>query len=150
MGNHEELALAARHGGHYEEHWLRNGGDETLRSYGVTKAIELPVTHVTWIDSLPLQHDDGLRFFVHAGIDPNRPLNEQSPHDLLWIRGPFLADERVYERYIVHGHSPLLNRKPDQRANRLNLDTAAVLGGPLTAGVFDDKQIEPICFLQAN
>ena len=35
-GNHEELALAAHYAGQYEI-WLRNGGDETLRSYGITQ-----------------------------------------------------------------------------------------------------------------
>jgi serine/threonine protein phosphatase 1 len=149
-GNHEELALAARHGGVYENNWLRNGGGETLRSYDITAAGDLPPKHIVWFDALPTHHDDGRRFFVHAGINPDRPLNQQDPHDLLWIREPFLSDERDYGRLVVHGHSPLRTGIPDQRPNRLNLDTAAVLGGPLTAAVFDDKQTEPIRFLQAK
>jgi serine/threonine protein phosphatase 1 len=39
---------------------------------------------------------------------------------------------------------------PDLRGNRLNLDTGAVFGGPLTAAVFDDARTEPIGFLQAE
>jgi hypothetical protein len=31
--------------------------------------------------------------------------------------------------------------------HRLNLDTGAVIGGPLTAAAFDDRQTLPIAFL---
>ena len=43
-------------------------------------------------------------------------------------------------RFIVHGHTPLRTGTPDLRKRRVNLDTAAVIGGPLTAAVFDDTQ----------
>jgi len=39
---------------------------------------------------------------------------------------------------------------PDIKPNRVNVDTGAVFGGPLTAVVFDDKQSGPIRFLQAD
>ena len=93
-------------------------------------------------------HDDGRRFFVHAGIDPARPLDRQNRHDLLWMREPFLSDPRDYGRFIVHGHTPIKGGQPDLRVNRVNIDTAAVLGGPLTAAVFDEVQTAPIGFLQ--
>ena len=38
---------------------------------------ELPREHVEWLRSLRLSHDDGRRFFVHAGIDPDKPLDAQ-------------------------------------------------------------------------
>jgi len=47
----------------------------------------------------------------------------------------------------VHGHTPLAAGKPDLRRRRVNLDTAAVMGGPLTAAVFDDARAEPLGFL---
>lgn len=100
--------------------------------------------------SLPLTYDDGRRFFVHAGVDPQRPLDAQDEAALLWIREPFLEDERDYGRLIVHGHTPLVTAKPELRRNRLNLDTAAVFGGPLTAAAFDGSQTTPIKYLQAR
>ena len=39
---------------------------------------------------------------------------------------------------------------PDLRGNRLNIDTGAVYGGPLTAAVFVSEQRNPISFIQAN
>jgi len=149
-GNHEELAVAAADDGASVGTWLLNGGDKTLRSYGVASARELPADHLVWFRSLRLCFDDGQRLFVHAGINPERPLDDQDAHDLVWIRDPFLSDERDHGRLIVHGHTPVRTGAPDLRANRLNIDTAAVFGGPLTAAVFVATQRDPIGFIQVE
>jgi serine/threonine protein phosphatase 1 len=149
-GNHEALVLAAIEGGSAERHWLRNGGTATLRSYGVERARDLPAEHLEWFRTLPTSHDDGLRLFVHAGIDPDRPLDQQDDRDLLWIRDRFLDDERDYGRIIVHGHTPMRHGIPDLRTNRVGIDTAAGYGGPLTAAVFNDTDAPPISFIQAR
>jgi serine/threonine protein phosphatase 1 len=40
-----------------------------------------------------------------------------------------------------------MTAKPDIRANRINLDTGAVYGGPLTTAAFVAEKREPIGFL---
>lgn len=150
MGNHEAMLLAAIDGTIAPKHWLGQGGAMTLRSYGVAQPCEIPRADVAWLRALPLSHDDGLRLFVHAGINPRLPLDAQNETDLLWIREPFLADAREYGRLIVHGHTPLASGIPDQRKNRLNLDTGAGFDGPLTAAVFSDEATLPMTFLQAE
>jgi calcineurin-like phosphoesterase family protein len=148
-GNHEDLALSAVDDPDEIDQWVvANGGDKTLRSYGVTTPPELPASHVDWMRALATHHDDDLRFFVHAGVNPSRPLDRQDRHDVLWMREPFLSDPRDYGRFIVHGHTPLRGGRPDLRSNRVNIDTAAVIGGPLTAAIFDDSTPAPIGFLQ--
>lgn len=142
-GNHElEMIRAAA--GADESPWRAAGGDQTLMSYGIRCATELPRSHVEWLDSLPLCHDDGLRYFAHAGINPEKSLLEQHEDDLLWIREPFLSDSREYGRLIVHGHTPVHDRMADLRSNRLNLDSGAGYGGPLSAAAFDMKEVKPI------
>lgn len=149
-GNHEAMALEVLDGVAPAEFWLSQGGAETLASYGGANIHEMPKEHVQWLRARPTHFDDGRRFFVHAGVDPQRPLDAQMEKDLLWIREPFLFDERDYGRLIVHGHTPLATGRPDQRTNRLNLDTGAVFGGRLTAAVFDDETTDPIAFLQVD
>jgi serine/threonine protein phosphatase 1 len=148
-GNHEDLLLRALEGDDAEQHWMTNGADATLNSYRVPRAIDLPSSHIEWIRFLPLFHDDGLRFFVHAGIHPDRRLNEQRSRDLLWIREPFLSSCKDFGRFIVHGHTPVKSGRPDLHPNRLNLDTGAVYGRPLSAAVFDRYQLAPLKFIQA-
>ena len=97
--------------------------------------------------ALPLWHDDGRRFFAHAGVHPDRPLNDQQDDDLMWIREPFLSHTGDFGRLIVHGHTPTRTRVPDLRANRLNLDTAAGYEGPVTAAIFDHNTVRPIAFI---
>jgi serine/threonine protein phosphatase 1 len=149
-GNHEGMALGVIDGTTPAEYWTAQGGAATLRSYGAESTRELPGAHVDWLRSLPLSYDDGRRFFVHAGIDPQKPLDTQREQDLLWIREPFLSDGRDHGRLIVHGHTPLETDTPDLRSNRLNLDTGAVFGGPLTAAIFSEAEVKPIEFLRAD
>ena len=150
MGNHEAMMLGVLDGSMKRSIWLEQGGAATLQSYGVADVRDLPSAHLDWLRSLQLTHDDGQRFFVHAGVDPDLPLDAQSEPALLWIREPFLSDQRDYGRLMVHGHTPVRTGMPDLRRNRLNVDTGAVFGGPLTAAVFDAVQTEPITFIQAE
>ena len=145
-GNHEQMAIDAHASDRAVPLWLANNGASTLRNYGGGRISD---EHLAWLAALPFCHDDGLRFFVHAGIDLTVPLNKQEPEVMLWMREPFLTycDEVDRGRLIVHGHTPLRTGKPDLRGRRLNLDTAAVMGGPLTAAAFDDTQAQPLAFL---
>jgi serine/threonine protein phosphatase 1 len=146
MGNHEAMLLSIIDGELPPDDWLPQGGAETLQSYGIADARDLPREHVDWLRALRMSHDDGRRFFAHAGVNPERPLDAQVEDDLLWIREPFLSDRRDYGRLIVHGHTPMRNGIPDLRHNRVDLDTAAGYGGPLTAAVFSDDVTPPLTF----
>jgi serine/threonine protein phosphatase 1 len=143
-GNHEDLMIKAlhtdRHGG--LQPWIANGGDETLNSYGARWAI--PFAHLDWLEALPLFHRDTHRLFVHAGVAPGVPLEDQDPEALLWIRDAFLAaPAEALPCHVVHGHTPRWRLKPDLARpellpHRTNLDTGAVWTGILSVGVFED------------
>ena len=145
-GNHEAVAVEVVDSESDPDLWLREGGTATLRNYRIDDARDLPHEHVAWLRALPLCYDDGERFFVHAGIDPDKPLGAQSDHDLIWIREPFLSDARDHGRLIVQ---PVGDRLPDFRGNRLNLDTGAVFGRALTAAAFETARRDPLDYLQA-
>jgi serine/threonine protein phosphatase 1 len=145
-GNHEQMAIDAHASARAVPLWLANNGLSTLRNYDGRR---ISPEHLAWLNALPYCHDDGLRFFVHAGIDLRVPLAAQAPEVMVWMREPFLSECDAVDcgRFIVHGHTPLRGGTPDLRRRRVNLDTAAVMGGPLTAAVFDDTQPQPLGFL---
>jgi serine/threonine protein phosphatase 1 len=130
-GNHEHMALTDR------PLWLYNGGRETLYSYGG----EISDEHLAWMKARPLLHREGKWFFVHAGIDPLRPLDAQNPNVLLWTRDKeFMQREESFEDgvTVVHGHTPNLEG-PEVKDNRINLDTGACFGGRLTCAILTDR-----------
>jgi serine/threonine protein phosphatase 1 len=151
-GNHEDLLLRFLDDPISGLNWLQNGGDTTLLSYGVAREIVqrafwwgqpglaeaaasfgklLPVTHRRLYESLKLSHRVGDYFFAHAGVRPRVALNRQREEDLLWIREEFLDCPDDFEAVVVHGHTPV--RAPEDRRNRIGIDTYAFQTGRLTA-----------------
>jgi serine/threonine protein phosphatase 1 len=147
LGNHEDMLLQALNDPGDLPNWRFNGGDATLASYGVTEVPAspeamwevcvgaIPERHRAFYRALPLTAEFGSFFFVHAGINPARPLDDQDPHDLVWIREPFLDSTLDFGRIVVHGHTPVI--EPDIRRNRINIDTGAVFTGHLTCVVLE-------------
>jgi serine/threonine protein phosphatase 1 len=148
-GNHENMLAHAEFEPLEMLNWLANGGDKTLASYAIDYPQHIPTLHREWLKSLPLFFDDGLRFFVHAGVDPFAAFDDQREDVLLWVRDEF-PDNIDTGRLIVHGHTPLWFGRPELRPYRLNIDTGAFAGGPLTAAVFRSSTTAPIAFLTSS
>lgn len=146
-GNHEELFLRVLDG---EEEvvndWLTYGGYECAESYGVSKGSTLNSTPAEIIERLrsavPDSHRrfladmaDTFRFgdylFVHAGIRPGIPVDEQTGKDLRWIREGFIDDRSDHGLCVIHGHT--IVDGPEQHSNRIAVDTGAYKNGVLTA-----------------
>jgi serine/threonine protein phosphatase 1 len=144
MGNHELMMLSAVAGVDREAPgmWLVNGGADSLLSWGIPGSVpqakwaaRIPRQHLIFIRDLEISHRIGPYLFVHAGIRPGVPLDQQSRQDMLWIREPFLSSRDDHGAVIVHGHTP--KREPVVQANRIAIDTGAVLGGDLTCVVLE-------------
>jgi len=180
-GNHEDLMLKAiqpQVGWQNSDKiealwiWLENGGKQTLESYhgpviGDRYASQtweetfdsIPDEHIEWLERLPTFYETETHYFVHAGIDANRPLAEQKEHTQLWIRHQWLIP--LYdnlEKYVVHGHTPVDHDHwndtkqatvPVIIGHRANLDTGACFGGALTAA-FIEGPGKPTYLIQAT
>lgn len=133
-------------------HWFheRLGGTETLASYGVsippgTRMSELhadakskvPEAHVDFLRGLPYYYETEDLLFVHAGIRPSVPLEQQDCNDLVWIRDEFLNDRRAYPWLVVHGHTAV--KQAEHRGNRVNLDSGAGFGRQITVARFSGR-----------
>jgi serine/threonine protein phosphatase 1 len=152
LGNHEQMMLDAWDSGHTtaQEHWLMNGGADTLKSYtrGRDAARSMwreaiDPAHIDWMRALPTMLVDETRklVFVHAGIDPIT-----YPHCRdeirIWTRSArFFDPDRWPDRpeleglRVIHGHTPTTDLAPDVGERRINIDTGAVYGGKLTCVV---------------
>jgi serine/threonine protein phosphatase 1 len=149
-GNHEDLYLKSFDRPEVLRNWIYNGGDAMLASFGAASLDEVPEDVTAWIASCPVSFEDERRYFVHAGLRPGRLLDEQSEYDRLWIRDEFLVGDHDFGKFVVHGHTPRPDGRPDLRRHRLNLDTAAVYGGRLTAARFGEQQAPPEAFFQVG
>jgi serine/threonine protein phosphatase 1 len=153
MGNHEDMMIKAISSGKTEDavHWSRNGGAESLLSWRIGRNVPqtlwhtlIPFAHQAFLRGLALTHRVGPYFFVHAGVRPGAPLDNQTQDDLLWIREPFLSFKNDLGAVIVHGHTPMPD--PVVRSNRIGIDTGAVMGGVLTCAILEAGRVG---FLQA-
>lgn len=154
-GNHETFLPRFLSDPKTLDEWRKYGGLETLLSYGLQPSINpdkaeqerlahqlassLPKEHFHFLESLEPFYSCGDFFFVHAGIRPDIPIDEQAEEDLFWIREEFLAYEQPFEYFIVHGHTPV--EAIDLRSNRINIDTGAFATGCLTCVVIEDSVI---------
>lgn len=134
--------------------WLhpRIGGAATLASYGIANPgarplapvhaealMAVPPAHRAFLAGLPTSYRRGPVLFVHAGLRPGIALQDQSEDDLCWIREPFLSDTSDHGALVVHGHTAL--DTATHYGNRVNLDTSAGYGGPVTAAVFEGRDV---------
>ncbi len=147
MGNHEEILIRTWEGERRAAGLLhRVGGRETLMSYGISEmeyeacdlsdltqlvADRVPAEHIAFMRGFIDQWQCGQYLFVHAGIRPGLPLEDQKPSDMRWIRNEFLDDTRDHGVMIVHGHS--ITEAVEERPNRIGIDTGAFASGRLTA-----------------
>jgi serine/threonine protein phosphatase 1 len=91
----------------------------------------LPDAHRAFLDGLPSNVVVGDYIFVHAGLRPGVPIDQQREQDLLWIRDVFLNDRRRFSKVVVHGHSAQVEVHFDDR--RIGIDTGAYATHVLTA-----------------
>ncbi|MCJ2187941.1 metallophosphoesterase [Novosphingobium beihaiensis] len=146
QGNHEEMLLASRTKVDALRGFLRFGGRETIQSYGVgPEAIfaadfeelqalmnaAIPQDDVDFLDSFKKMVRIGDYLFVHAGIHPDTPLEEQRGRDCRWIREPFLSHKGDFGVCVIHGHT--ITETPDVCPHRIGIDTGAFVHGTLTA-----------------
>lgn len=152
LGNHDawlKQAIELRLTEEDARVWAFNGGNATFSSLripalsapdelSVAIRATLPEEVTVWIRGMRLNHRVGDLLFVHAGIDPRRPLEDQSAHAQLWIRDAFLhAEDWPFEVLVIHGHTvEAPEGQPEIFLHRVGIDTGAFATGVLTAVEF--------------
>jgi len=164
-GNHDRMMQFAIDADPREDPGLRKdlywchprlGGLTTIASYGVKvprvlkrqkDALPLlaqlkancPDSHKAFLIGLQNSYETDDCFFAHAGVNPERGLDDQVEDDLIWIRDPFLKHPGDFDKLIIHGHTPC--EQLEHSGNRVNIDTGAAYGYPLSTIGIEGREV---------
>jgi serine/threonine protein phosphatase 1 len=151
-GNHEDmllsyLGLAGQHG----EMFFYNGGQATLVSYGLSSKdlssqavlASMPAGHIEFYQGLKSYCTVGPYLCVHAGIHPQKSLQEQTEAELLWIRNKFIYSSHALPYTILFGHTPQTDVLYDL-PYKIGLDTGLVYGNKLSCLEIEEKVLYQI------
>lgn len=146
-GNHDDMMVAVADKPEDEDAWRRwwkNNSIRTLQSYDSTIEDKLIPdsekfrNHIAFIKKLDYYYETDKYIFVHAGVDPEIPIEKTDPWDLVWIREKFHNGYNG-EKTVVFGHTQTskLHGDKDKRDiyfgknNIIGIDGGAVYGGQL-------------------
>ncbi len=123
LGNHEEMMLDARFSTGALQTWMMNGGDKTLKSFG-SDISGVSAHHWQFIKSCKLYHETDSHIFVHAGLEPNLPPEQQKSDVMCWLRFRDLQPH-MSNKIIVCGHTPQRSTFPAVLPYGICIDTYA-------------------------
>ena len=103
IGSHEYAFLHSKQDEYYNFLFWNYGGPETVKSYGSFENIYR--THGEFFDKLKYYYLTDKYLFVHAGIDPQYSLEDQSETDLVYIRHKFIYSKHNLPQKIIFGHT---------------------------------------------
>lgn len=141
MGNHEDMLIHS-----FETNEWNMYSNLTYSQYLSQEDFYSLDKHMRrFYKLLPLYHIDGPFLFIHAGLNPNiKEESEIIKEEALWSRDfnsvtSFDLNSKDYT--VIHGHTPYISDSGEVmvRGNNINIDTACVFGGHLTALKLDRK-----------
>lgn len=119
-GSHEYAYLQARKGDAYYNHlFWTYGGVQTVESYGSFENIYK--VHGDFWDNLKPYYMTEDYLFVHAGIRPGVPFEEQDECDFYYIRHQFIDKKHGFPKKIIFGHTDF--KTPQVQTDKICIDT---------------------------
>lgn len=137
IGNHDLMFLESIHFKRFNTDWLLYGGLQTLESFGIDLANpDFQLFDAKIVDFLKSEcsryWEDEKHIFVHAGVDPSLPLDQQTDKLLFWDKlDPNFCGHQSGKK-VVCGHTRQTSGQPLNLKNLLCLDTNVYGGGWLT------------------
>lgn len=138
-GSHEYAYLQARGGDDYYDYLFWNyGGVQTVESYGSFDKIY--EEHGAFLESLQPYYLTDNYLFIHAGIRPDIPFEQQNETDFYYIRGEFIYKKHALPQKIIFGHTDF--KEPQVQSDKICIDTGCgkYPNALLTAIVLPDEK----------
>ena len=147
LGNHDWWTLEWMTSGYKDSTWFSQGGEATVNSYpeGV------PESHKALLRNAQTYYILKNKLFVHAGFDPNRPIEMQGIQVFLWDRHLARTAFDFYQKHVdgnltmydevYLGHTPIPYKHPIKACDIWLMDTGAGWSGVLSIMNIDTKEI---------
>lgn len=147
LGNHDLWLFNWMQSSKSESIWLNQGGEASVKSY----ADGVPPTHFQFFQKALPYFIENNCLFVHAGIDPRKPIEEQGMDTFLWDRSLVYQALEFYnlglnrkltsfdEVYV--GHTPIQSKMPIKACGIWMMDTGAGWSGVLSMMDVESKDI---------
>ena len=142
-GNHEDMLIKAMESGD-NDHWYRNGGEKTQKSFYNNSESKDTLTFeewleregiksikwfVDWLDRIPIMISGKKNLFVHAAFDTTKSEDEQEHRFLIWDRNDFWTNNKT-GKAIYFGHTPSKDGKIRHYVNDVHcIDTGSYKNG---------------------
>lgn len=127
-GNHEEMMLNACRNRTESLLWLENGGIETLKSFRVEDACEIPIETRKFVADFPYYILLDRFILCHAGVNclAEAPLEDQEA--MIWSHNLPVIPERLGGRRLICGHTvqTLEEIRSSLSSDRISLDNGCV------------------------
>lgn len=126
-GNHEQMMLDAPISKIKMQHWLKNGGSATLKSFHIESLKEIAPKYLSFLKKTKFYIKTQKYIFVHAGLNFSKANLFEDKDAMLWLRDfpsyqPVLAGQ-----ILIHGHTPKsLDTILTQHGNCFNIDGGCV------------------------
>lgn len=149
LGNHDYWTLEWAVHGEATKMWLSQGGDGTVKSY----PDGMPERHIQFLQGAHYYFIDNKRLFVHAGFDPEVPIEAQGQEMYLWDRSLFRTAIARFEDKaeckitsydeVYIGHTPIhqYQMKPMKCCDVWLMDTGAGWEGVLSIMDINSKEV---------
>ena len=118
IGSHEYALLHSESDDYYRFLFDNYGGPSTIKSYGSFRNIFN--VHEDFFNNLRFYYLTDKYLFVHAGINPDYALENQSEVDLVYIRGKFIYSKHNLPQKIIFGHTEF--DKPFISEDKIGID----------------------------
>ena len=142
-GNHEDMLIKAMESGD-NDHWYRNGGEKTQKTFYNNSESKETLTFeewleregiksvkwfVDWLDRIPIMISGKKNLFVHAAFDTTKSEDEQEYRFLIWDRNDFWTNNKT-GKAIYFGHTPSKDGKIKHYVNDVHcIDTGSYKNG---------------------
>lgn len=119
IGNHEQYFVEAYYEAQNHKNgwfskkppkfkaWMEHGGKEALQSFGVKDLKKIPLKYIKWVESCEYYVELDEYIVVHAGLNFYAEDPFEDKHSMLWVKEFDIFPEKIGNRKIIHGHTPV-------------------------------------------